>query len=302
MGENNTLIRNLIYKEYVEIDATVSGSGSNSSQLITSDGEECYLDTFKHSSTNEPVRSGMMVGLDLDDTTLVSLSSNGGGNSLVFHWEFEDNISTGYFKETIAGQIAQEFVRYADEEGISENFTIYMNDKVSSASTEAAELARADAYPKTSITYINKTLLQNTSAFKMAKDSREVIGGTVLLQQIAKEPSRVILGRWLSLRNRLVSENPPSSFKLFYSTTEQLNRTDTLNVPTTFTEYVDTYTVTPSYANRRVNISAVSGAWSSWCLTDEDGKILIGVNQDGIALSFITFDFKNKRDDINYKY
>ena len=305
IGENNTLDRNLIYKEYIEVDALTSGSGTDSSQLITSDGKETYLNTFNTSSTLLPVRGGMWVDDETySPTCLVSLSSNGGGNNLIFNWKFQDNINVGFTRETVDGQIAKNYVPYTDEEGLNEDFTLYAIDGLSVPTTEAENLTRADKFPETNLTYRNNTLLQNKTRFKMYKDSREVIGGTIHLQQKSKDTSKLVLGRWLSLRNRLVSENPPSTIYLAtYTNGTTYGRTDTFNVKGGFASYnVATITVSTTNNNIQITNAELTSDLDSYALVDETGKILLAVNQDGSRLDTITFDFLNKASGIKYKY
>jgi hypothetical protein len=306
IGENNTLDRNLIYKEYVEIDAVESGSGSNSSQLMQTVGLTTYIDTFKTTSTYEPVRGGLMVGDDIPSTLLVSLSSNGGGNSLMFNWKFDTNKIVGEFREEIDSQIARNFVSYTDDDGISENFTLYMYDKLTTPISANDYLDRANTYPKSNLTYVTNTLLKNNTRLQMYKDSREVIGGTIHLQIKSADIDKIVLGRWLSMRNRLVSENPPTEIRLYtYSNDFKFGRLHTFDLPSGYdTESSYTASITPSYTNFNIQITdaRLTSAIDSYCLTDENDKILLAVNQDGARLDTITFDFLNKASGINYKY
>lgn len=308
IGEKNTLDRNLVYKEYIEVDVLTSGSGSNSSQIFESDGIESFIDTLRTISTKEPVRGGMWLDdITSSPTTLVSLSSNGGGNSLIFNWKFEDNKSVGSYRETINAQTARNFASYTDEDGTNEDFTLYCFNKLDTGSTtEAQYLAIADAYPKSNITYIDTLLLSNDTRFKIYKDPREVIGGTIHFQMKSKDNSKVGLGRWFALRNRLVSENPPTEVRLYtYSNGYKFGRLNTLELPSGYdTESSYTATISVSYPNYNAQITdaRLTSDKDSYCLTDENNKILLWVNQDGSRLDTITFDFLNKASGIKYKY
>ena len=167
--------------------------------------------------------------------------------------------------------------------------------------TEADFLLTADAYPNTDVADISNILLKNDNVFASYKDNREILGGTIQLQQQSKDKEKVGLGRVLSSRNRLVSENPPSSIKLYYSNTLKFNRNNVFNVPSGYS-YSGIPTITTVPTSHYATVSGISSSWSSWCLTDENDKILIWCNQDGTALDTITFDFLNKASDIKYKY
>ena len=108
-------------------------------------------------------------------------------------------------------------------------------------------------------------------------------------------------GSVFSSKNRLVSETAPSSVKLYYSTTKQFGRTDTFNLPSGYT-YFGLPTITQDYTNKKSTVGAINSSWSSWCLTDENDKILIWCNQNGTALDTIVYYFKYKSSFIKYKY
>ena len=183
IGEQNTLNRNLLYKEHIEIDAVTSGIGTFSSQLMTVFGANTYLETFDTTSTYTPVR-GSMIESSYANTVLVAMSSNGGGNSLIFSWQLPSNIYAGNYIETISSQKANNFERYTDEDGELGSFTLHMFDNLSTGdTTETQFLATADAYPNTSTSYINNDLITNDSSFILSKDRREIIGGTIHFQQ-----------------------------------------------------------------------------------------------------------------------
>ena len=306
MGENNTLDRNLMYKEYIEIGVAQTGTGSNSSQMIQTDGVITFLETFKASSSYEPVRGGIIEGSDFSDDILVSLSSNGGGNSLIFNWKFQENVSAGWTRETVSGQTAKNFIPYTDDDGISENFTLHMFDKLSAPASEASNLTRADLVPSTDLSYIDTTLFENATPFQMYKDSREIIGVTIQEQMISFDSDVLILGRYLALKNRLVTENPPTEIRLYtYTDGTTYGRTDTLTLKSGY-DIESSYTTVPviSSTDFKITITDVRllAGKDCWCLTDENDNLLLAVNQNAVKLDTITFDFLNKRSEINYNY
>ena len=304
IGEKNTLNRNVFYNEHIEIEALPSGSGSDSSQLMQSDGIKSYIDTLYTSSTEKPVR-GSIMGSAYADDVLMPMSSNGGGNSLIFSWELPSNVYAGSFVEDIGGQIANNFELYTTEDGGLPNFTLYLFDSLNTGDTSSNDYKdTADNYPKTDTTYINKTLLKNDSVFILNKDNREIIGGTIQLQQKPKDSSNLGFGRVFSSRNRLVSENPPTTIKLYvYTNGFKFDRTYTGQAPSGYASN-NTAVIVPNYTNLNINItnSELTTNVDSYCLTDENDNILIWVNQDGVELDFITFDFKNKSSYKKYKY
>lgn len=308
IGEKNTLERVPVYKEYVEIDVIDSGNGSNTAEVITDEGIECYLDTFNPSSSLNPVSVGAIDTSGTSNNSIVSISSNGGGNSLIFNFKLDDNVSAGFYKVDEDSQMVKQYSPYTASDGSFDNYTLYIMESMADIPTFQFSVLDASNYVPKIITLSTETswterlgTIYFQGRFKAYKDSREIFGNTYQLAQIPKRANDIILGRHLSLRNRLVSLDAPSSLKLYYSTTEQFKRTDNFIVPSTYTDYGS---FTPSISNNfyKIIISEVLSSWTSWCLTDENDRILIGANQEGTKLDTITFDFKNKRSGINYKY
>lgn len=306
IGENNTLDRNLIYQEYCEIDAVTSGNGKNVTKLLTDDGASVFMNTLNKLSTQPPVRGGIASGTDFDDPVFISMSSNGGGNTLMFNGKFPDNKSAGFTRETVSGQIAKNFISYTDEDALSQDLEIYMFDSVDTPTLESERLTNADNYPKTTLTAPNIRYISSDSLNEliMYKDSREIIGLTYLLKMISKDNDKLIIGKKFSNRNRLVSENPPSTLRIYASDTYKIDRSNNDKVDTTkwFVLGLPAITIDSANFNASIVMSGLDSSKASWILADDDKNILLGVNQDGELLDTITFDFVNKRSGINYKY
>lgn len=310
ISEQNTLERNLVYKQFIEIDAVESGNGSDTSDLFTINGIQCYLDTFNASSTFKSVSTSFVAPSSTTTRSLASISSNGGGNSLIFNFKFEDNISVGYYKEEYNSQITRQYSEYADNNGLTDSIALYVMDEVNDIPAFQLNVQEvADAYPKiipvsTETDWTDRlgtVYLQDSLYIK--KDSREIIGLTLQLAQISKNNNKVILGRYLSLKNRLVSETTPTSFKLYTYNGVKYSRIDTGTVKAGY-DTVQTIIPTVDSSNNKISLSHsnLTSGKSAWALTDEDDNVLIAVNQDGTLLDTITFDFNEYRSGVNYKY
>lgn len=304
MGEQNTLQRKVMYNEYCEIDIVESGNGSNNSNLVQYEGVKAFMDTFNISSEYEPVRGAIIETSEITNDLICNISSNGGGNSLIFDFQYESNVYAGQILETINSQTARNFVRYSDEVGKMESFDLNLYDKLNIPNLKALNLLElADNYPITDKSYINKTYFKNPSgySFYTLKDNAEELGGTISLKCKSKDINKVGLGRWFFRGNRLVTETPPQTIKLYYSTTNQFTKNNNLTIPSSGWTST-TPTIVQGYLDYKTTITNISSSWTSWALTDENDRILIWCNQDGTALNVITYDFKNKLDDIKYKY
>jgi|LGVF01.2.fsa_nt_gb hypothetical protein len=301
-----SLERDLLYKEFVEIDVVEIGgdNGTDDSELLTTTGINTYLNTFVASATEEPVRTGAMI-TDIY-VNLVPFSSNGGGNSLIFNFKLDSNLSAGLMKDHFSSQTSLEASRYVEDDGRFTGLLLFGFDKLNAPTGVSPDtyLERADLYPSTTLDKINNNLFETSNSFTVYKGIRDIIGFTLQYQQISKRPSKVILGRYFSRRNRMITEIPPTSFKLYtYDNGIKFGRIDTLDAKSGYTA-ITAITPTVSTTNKYVIVSHanLTSSTSSWCLTDENDKILIAVNQDGVLHNKIKFDFLNKRSGINYNY
>jgi hypothetical protein len=305
IGEQNTLDRNLMYKEYIEIDAVSSGSGSDTSLMFTDDGIQTYMDTLKPSSALNPVRTGIMKSSEVSDYLIVPFSSVGGGNSLSFTFALESNRYVGNFRDetTYTAKVVNDYAAYTDESGDMERAIFYFVDDIRQDLDKENTKSIANNFPIVDLDARNKTLMI-TGSMVIKKDSAEIINGTFQLQQVPLEYGRIIIGRSMSSRNRMVSENPPSTIKLYHSTTASIARTNNRKFNATGFTQLTSPTLTFDYVNKTVTVSHASLTSSStaWVLTDENDNVLIGVNQSGTLTNVLTFDFVNKRTGKRYKY
>ena len=331
IGESGrTLERDILYKEYIEVDVLTFGSGSNNSLLLTQDGREKYFDTFATRTVGDPIRVGSCIprsatnGLLLDpiryyDTSylpvgyLLPSEITGESKSLFFSFKINSNKVLATYAndvdDTVTGapapaeQIANDFIAYTDDDGTIESIIFKYYEDLPSLSL-ANEITQGKILPALRVT---TTELLDYELY-IDKDNRSVLGGTVQFQHVSSDLEKVIIGKALSTKNRLVYDGGISSFKLYTYTTHKFTQRDTNLANTDGTIGID-YEVlltTPSIStlNNRVVISSaiLDSSKSSWCLTDDEDRILIAVNQDGTQLDTIIFDFNNKRSGINYKY
>lgn len=308
IGENNTLDRILDYQEHIELDAVNSGTGDEESLLLTSDGIKCYMDTLYPISTLEPVRGGYIDTSGVTQDLLAPFSSNGGGDTLMFFQQIASNKVLGEFRDEINSQVARDFSPYTLEDGKFEsvNYTLYDKVIFDLAPIEDA-IEYADNLPKFDPTDINKSYIDTGSKLMVFKDNRENIGALLSFAQRTKDTSTAGIGRYFSLRNRLVSEDPPTSIKLYTYDTEKLNLTNNLTVPSgydTVTTLVSGVNIVQDYVNYTTTITNanLTSSKTAWLLADENDKVLFWKNQDGTLLNVITYDFKNKSSFVNYKY
>lgn len=311
MGEQNLLSRVLTTKEFCEIGVGVEGdSGSIDTTYLTTVGAKCLLDTLKTDSLLEPVRGGFIETSGGNKPLIAPFSSNGAGNTLMFFQQQSSNIFNATRSEPDGlGQITKLFERYTDVEGKSITMQFGLFDKIIKNGIEDIgvneTVAVANAIPNMDLTEINNSYFYSPE-ITIYKDNREELGQVHNLHLVSKDINNIIVGRKFSTRNRMINENPPTGLKLYTYDTEKLNKTNNFIVKEGFDTVA---TLIPSdivndYIN---NTSAIvhanlTSSKSAWCLTDENDYVLIGANQDGTLLNVITYDFKDLRTGIKYKY
>ena len=315
MGEQNTLQRKLMYSEYVEIDVNTESEaehGLNTTKMVKDYGKNAYLSTFDTLTNYAPIRGGMFTTEQKFDYLLAGFSSNGGGNSLVFEMQLPSNVSAGETLESNSSwltklgytQYASSFTAYTDEDGKCDEFQIKLFDELdySSELTES-RITIGNDLPNTKEQYIKNEYIGNDDAgvFTIYKDNREEIGFTYTLKSIPKDYNKLIFGNKLFRRNALVNETSPSQIKIYMYDDEVFDKTTTGKAPSGSISSA-TAVLTMDYTNNTITVGNTLTSAKSYCLTDENDYILLAVNQGEEVYNVFTFDFKNKRSDINYNY
>ena len=202
-----TLERDLVYKEYIEIDAVTSGTGSSSIVGLNTLGIETYLDTFDTTSTKKNViLSFIDSNTETLDTSIVELGTNGGGNSLMFNFGFKDNKVNDNYIETINSQSALNYVSYTDENAELTDLSLTFVDDLPYINFATAVVI-ADTLPKVPISYAGNKIVEfiGNDSWYVKKDRRDVLKGNYQLQQLSNSTNTIILGKQLSRRNRLIT-------------------------------------------------------------------------------------------------
>jgi len=324
--KNRTLERDLLYKEFIYIDALASGNGSNTSETLETQAIDSYLDTFNTTSTEPSANVGVCKPYDKYGTrigstfyydgsiissyaTLMPVTLNGAGKNIVINYEFDSNKNAGNWTNNksnvtgVANQYANDYAPYTDDNGELLRLEVEIFENMSAPSTLANAVIFGERLP-----YINTTPLNKFIDFELyvVKDRRNKLKGTLQYEHKPVDTTKVVIGRAFTKRNRLINENAPSTIKLFtYSNGFKFGRYENGKRPTGY-DVTANYNISPivdkTNLNIDINSSRLTLVKDSYCITDEDYNILIAVNQDGIKLDTLTFDFMNKDEKINYKY
>jgi hypothetical protein len=309
MGEQNTLDRNLVYKEYIQLDALTSfdyNLNRRNSSVLNNYGCDTIIETFDTSSSKKQVQTTTVYNNGDGGYVLAPTSTNGAGNNLILNLGFNDNKVAGEAKVEENNRTVKEFIPYTDAYGVADYmvFRFYEGLEYHITGNDFEDLE--DLYDLSAIypRYTGLTPENNSGTFQtyLYKDNREILSLTLSYQFLTKDISKIGFGRALSSRNRYVNGLPPQ--KLYVKTYNDFNfgRLDTKKAPSnpvTTDEAVLTMETDSNYFV--VENNSIIGK-DSYCITDEYDNILIWVNQNGITYDTIVFDFQNQREGINYNY
>lgn len=318
---------NTIYKDYVEIGFN-DGTSNNSS--LTSNGVEVFMDTFEGNTLSQPQTVALRtytttesaIPRFIPSTTeyiLRSLTSNGGTNSLIFTFGF-DNVSNAGWRNVDGGNILGvtdarilQGERYTDVQGQFDTMTFSfvddlditydaLNDAPNGKLTFARNFPRIDkdfGVQVDEIVNVDNTLLTITD-LEVYKDKSSVTKVTYEIILVPKQSriDNIVIGRGLGLFNSLVTEDS-KTLKLYTYDTEEYKELENLTVKPADNEYDFTPNVTVVGQSLLVNLSRISGK-SAYAIGDTDGNLYLAVNQKGTNRDTITFDFKNRRGGIDY--
>lgn len=336
VGEKDrTLQRNLVLKNFCEIDIVESGTKNGLNNTVSlgnrvqmlPDATESYMKTLDNSSTvkiNNTVLSPKNASAQLYfDTESYSVSYNGGaisikytsfgtacngGGSLISAIATPISNSAGermkpMYRESdltpILNKAGIEFSRYASSTGEAILYDIFFVDEYNNPTDLDDEILRANLIPNIADSVITGKLLQ-TSNLQVYKDRRSILNIMWQLQSIPFDKRQVIIGELFNKVNGLISDYNLGTLRFVSSRESSLGINDTKKIPSDYVKYLDgspllSPTITYDIANYKAVVSHpdLSTLTTSWAITDINDNILIGVNQDGVIKSDITFRFSS---------
>ncbi|NOQ50527.1 MAG: hypothetical protein GQ557_02580, partial [Mycoplasmataceae bacterium] len=201
-------------------------------------------------------------------------------------------------------QNAINFSRYTDEVGELTRLEMLVYEDLATITSTASQKLFGKLLPNVLTTPVNKLF---DAELYVLKDRRSILKG-MLQEQIVSTDNRVlIIGNQLAKRNRLITDNSPTDYYVYIYDTVKFGILDN-KVPLDGSTYggqlVNSSHITLDTTNKKITFSStqLTSSLSSWCITDENRNLLFAVNQDGILLDTLTFDFNNKRSETNYNY
>lgn len=308
IGEGSrTLQRNINFKEYVACKAftaiPTNDTVVDNTEIITQDGKERFLDTFEPSVTPlKPINNGAYNKFNDVQLLHTSVSSNGGGNSLIYNFQFVDNKNIGNKIDDTTAQKINQFIAYTEDDGTFDKATIQLFDDFITPASSASELVLAKELPLIDSGDIDN-ILYILGDLVIYKDSREILAVTIQHSLFALDSKQIIIGRSLLKRNNLITEEPPQDLKLYIynDSSKKFGFRDNLN-PLEDADFIEEYnigefSIATFTADNTIRVSStnLTSSTSSWCLTDENDNVVIAVNQDGTLTNFLKFYFLRDR-------
>lgn len=319
-NKGQTLTRNILYKEYIEISKDTSPP-TNTLPLITTIGIETFMNTITQTPTatyNKPILAMAFFSEDTilykdDDETDVPLSSldriiipvisTAGGNSLHFYAEFDspnvvgdqiirqDGIFQPFARPTLRS------VQYTDNQGLLNEFKF----KLVNSYTGDPEL-----YPVVPNVNITDVLIGENN-FTLKKDASNNLSITyqLMLEASQKDKDDIIVGQRLLKRNNLIEDKGdvfPDTLSI-YSSDERYNRNDNRYVKG-IKETLVSYTTVRNNLDIEIELSQSLNTAKSWAIGNEEGDLYLAINQLNQAgvltpTTKIIMGFRNKRNDVN---
>ena len=215
------------------------------------------------------------------------------GNSVVFSFKCDDNISVG-LKLSDASQGIQNRVKYVDENGEFTTITIKLyKDYAEYAKGNITSFAdwinyyqlTSSQYPiMNSLMFDEESMILRAETKSIYKDNREVTKIT-LQDEFLTNDERIIIGKYFIEKNNLLTNASIArpTLYLYYSTSGTYKKGDKckgVKTPLSITFNDNSFTV-PTNSN-----------WASWSIGDDNRNMYIGVNGNQSTLYLNIFEHR----------
>jgi hypothetical protein len=316
VGESNrTVERDLLYKEYIEIDVTKDTTQVGENSSLTLNNTSLIINTLNKGYEHDFIKFGFIETNTISNKILVGVNKLSGGNTFGLSFELENNISAGnqlieeegLFK--IANRSFNEPVKYANEQARFETlkFSVYHDEPDTIDFTLLGEdyqqsdrdIARviADEAP-----IINGSIIPSTSPiiegeWYVAKDNREIIKFTLLYPFLSYDHEKVIIGNKLVELNGL-NRKGQNKVQLWLYENRRFDVSDSnksLEAPDIV--YDNNLSLTLNTTNNKITINNEIPSGYSWALVNDEGFPYLMSNTDD---HIIIFNFRNKRSLVKY--
>ena len=310
---NRTIERDLLYSEYIEVEASDSGSGAN--QIQTLKDTSVILKTLDKDFVHTPIKFSVIKTDVKNENILVGLNKSFGGGALSLNFELEDNISAGRSNQPENSEWFRpnrrfnEPVTYSDSSARFERLRFLSYNEI----PESLKVFEGIQEPDFTDHGIFKTNLANDApAFDpqlltgeipviegewfVAKDSREIIKFNLMYHFLSRDFNEVVIGNKFIEQVGLVKEGQ-NNIKLWIYNDRRFDTSDK-NKPLEQPDFsINSPNITIDTSNNKIIINETIDEGQSYALVAENNFPYVMVNSNKTHL---LFHFLNKRPAIQY--
>lgn len=311
VGESNrTIERDIIYKEFVELETTKDTQKIAVNQLQTLFDKEPIIRTIDPNETHETMDFAVFSNENADDWFLASLNTISGGNTISFNFEPLNNITIGNQNKEesrllLPDRSFNEPLPYADEQGRFKNlnFRVYKDGFFPQNTSDDDGYDQATDFANR-LPLVKDDDLPNSSPiingeWYVEKDNREILKFSILYSVLSQNLDKVVIGNRFSLLNGLV-RNGNNNVQLWIYQNRRFDVSDSnksLEAPDI--AYNQNLQLSFNINDGRVTIQNNIPENYSWALVDDEGYPYLMSNTDD---NIILFNFRNKRNNVKYSF
>lgn len=311
---NRTVERDLLYKEYIEIDVVESNVAVGENEILTLKNTTPILRTLDKNYEHDYLKFGKIETNTTNDSYFVGLNKVVGGNVFSLNFELENNVMVGKklrednqlllpnrrFNEpvvygnsqarfsTLTFKSYKEILNTTDFNLLDQAYTGQIID-------EARTIADQAPIIDSNILPSESPIIQGE--WYVEKDNREVIKFNLMYMFLSQDNEKVIVGNKLVELNGLMRKGT-NDVQLWVYENRMFDTTDknkSLEAPDIV--YDNNLNLTFSDSNRRIIINNQIPLGYSWALVNNEGFPYLMSNTDN---KVIVFNFRNKRSSVKY--
>ena len=309
VGESDrTIERDLLYKEFIEIETTKNTQAIGLDNSLTILDKEPIIRTIDPNTTHEGIDFSVFTNEEFNDWFVVSLNKVSGGNTIGFNFELESNISAGDqlridSRIILPDRSFNEPVPYADSQARFENLklrlykeSLYDTPITDSGSFNAAvDFADKLPFVDDADLPVESPLIEGE--WYVAKDNREVIKFSLLYPILSKNIENLVIGNRFALLNGITKDGQ-TNVQLWVYESRRFDTSDankSLEAPDIV--YDQNIDLLFNISDNKIIIQNEIPANHSWALVDDEGYPYLMSNNDNHV---IILNFENKRRGIQY--
>lgn len=303
--------RNMVLNDYVYI-STNDKTYTHTPHNISTNHIQNYIKTLWNDSTQNSTINNVVVNMDFGalvprfneissgaNALYFSCTSDGGGNNLLFHFSFNDNISAGYVEyDNGDGKILMQKAPYTTN-GKSCIMALQFINGESNIPTNKIPLINTS-----SVIYTDKVVSTIDNVY-LLKDPSEIIDFTYQISLLNKTPNDILVGRDFTKKNNFVYNNDNEVYYI-YGTNTKFQKDDivipssAVQVSALSSNNCSIQTLENGY-RYLFQVSGLSG-YNYYYIGNKANNTFIMAATSSAFTNGIKFTFSGKRTDIKERY